>query len=112
MASLRDDIDPARRITSDHSADWKRLDVTVLQELVLRPLFGIGPDDPHSLERLSFTTDERRALEVDRADAAFIVAPTRMEQLRAVALAGETMPQKSTYFYPKLLSGLLFRSLD
>ena len=48
---------------------------------------------------------------VEGADVAFILAPTRMEQLRAVALSGETMPQKSTYFYPKLLSGLLLRPL-
>ena len=112
LAVLRSCIDPARVISAAHSPDWKRLDVTVLQELVLRPLFGIDPSDPTSLDRLSFSTDERRALGLEGADAAFIVAPTRMEQLRAVALAGETMPQKSTYFYPKLLSGLLFNSLD
>ena len=42
----------------------------------------------------------------------FLIAATRMDQLREVALAGETMPQKTTYFYPKLASGLLMRSLD
>jgi len=112
LATLRRGVDPALSITDAHSADWKRLDVTVLQEMILRPLFGIDPRDPHSLERLSFVTDDQKALELRGADVAFIVAPTRMDQLRAVALAGETMPQKSTYFYPKLLSGLLFRSLD
>ena len=45
-------------------------------------------------------------------DVVFVLRPTRMDQLRAVALAGETMPQKSTYFYPKLLSGLVFRSAE
>jgi len=45
-------------------------------------------------------------------DVAFVLRPTRVEQLQAVALAGEVMPQKSTYFYPKLLSGLLVRALD
>ena len=45
-------------------------------------------------------------------DVAFLLRPTRMDQLRAVANAGETMPQKSTYFYPKLLSGLVFRSAE
>lgn len=111
MATLRADIDPARVITADHSDDWKRLDVTVLQELVLKPLFGIDPDQPATLERLGFAKDAHQALRVENADAAFVVAPTRMDQLRAVALAGDTMPQKSTYFYPKLLSGLLFRPL-
>lgn len=111
LATLRADVDPAEEIPGTHSDDWKRLDVTVLQELVLKPLFGIDPDDHSTLDRLSFAKDAAEALKVEGADVAFVVAPTRMDQLRAVALAGETMPQKSTYFYPKLLSGLLFRSL-
>lgn len=111
IATLRDEIDPAALITADHSDDWKRLDVTVLQELVLKPLFGIDPDQPATLERLGFVKDAHEALQVEHADAAFVLASTRMDQLRAVALAGDTMPQKSTYFYPKLLSGLLFRPL-
>ena len=112
LATLRDGVDPAIAIEGPQSAEWKRLDVTVLQELVLRPILRIHPDDPGSLERLSFVKDAHRALRVEDADVAFLMAPTRMDQLRAVALGGETMPQKSTYFYPKLLSGLLFRSLD
>jgi len=112
LATLRIGVDPAMTIAGPQSAEWKRLDVTVLQELVLRPILGIQPDDPGSLERLSFVKDAHRALLVEEADVAFLMAPTRMDQLRAVALGGETMPQKSTYFYPKLLSGLLFRSLD
>lgn len=113
LATLKKGVDPADAVGAEgHGADWKRLDVAVLQELVLRPLFGISADDLASLERLSFVKDARQALRVENADVAFVLAPTRMEQLRAVALAGETMPQKSTYFYPKLLSGLLLRSLD
>lgn len=112
IAALREDVDPARIIQADHSDEWKRLDVTVLQEMILKPLFGITPDDHATLDRLSFVKDAHVALSATNADAAFVLAPTRMAQLRAVALAGETMPQKSTYFYPKLLSGLLFRSLE
>lgn len=111
VATLRADVDPAEAISGVHSDHWKRLDVTVLQELVLKPLFGIDADDPTALDRLAFAKDASEALKVSGADAAFLVAPTRMDQLRAVALSGETMPQKSTYFYPKLLSGLLLRSL-
>ncbi|MRS12961.1 MAG: DUF1015 domain-containing protein [Actinobacteria bacterium] len=112
LATLRADVDPAAVIGGDHTDDWKRLDVTVLQDLVLKPFFGIDPGDASTLDRLSFAKDALTALQVRDADVAFVLAPTRMDQLRAVALAGETMPQKSTYFYPKLLSGLLFRSLD
>jgi uncharacterized protein (DUF1015 family) len=57
--------------------------------------------------------DARDALNmVEEHDAAFVLRPTRMDQMRAVALGGDVMPQKSTYFYPKLLSGLLFRSME
>jgi len=112
LATLRGDVDPVVAIQSDHTDAWKRLDVTVLQELVLRPLFGIDPDDHATLDRLSFVKDAAEALQVKGADVAFVVASTRMDQLRDVARAGETMPQKSTYFYPKLASGLLYRPLD
>jgi len=112
IARLREDVDPVVAIDNDHGPEWKRLDVAVLQELILRPLFGIAADDAASLARLSFVKDAHEALKVEDADAAFIVASTRMDQLRAVAESGEVMPQKSTYFYPKLLSGLLLRSLD
>ncbi|MRR11691.1 DUF1015 domain-containing protein [bacterium] len=112
VARLRADVDPADVIDAPHTDAWKRLDVTVLQEMVLKPLFGITPDDHTSLERLSFVKDAQEALAVRGADVAFLLAPTRVDQLREVALAGETMPQKSTYFYPKLLSGMLLRALD
>jgi uncharacterized protein (DUF1015 family) len=52
-----------------------------------------------------------KLLEDGRYDAAFMLRSTPVEQVRAVAAAGETMPPKSTYFYPKLLSGLLFNPL-
>lgn len=112
LASLKADVDPVAAIPGDHSPAWKKLDVTVLQELILFPQFGIDPDDHSTLDRLSFVKDAHEALRVQDADAAFIMNSTRMDQLRAVALGGETMPQKSTYFYPKLLTGLLFRAMD
>lgn len=113
IASLRTDVDPVTAIPGPMSPAWKSLDVAVLQELVLSPLLGIHPDRPETLERLTFVKDTHEALEmVGEHDVAFIMKATRMEQLRDVALGGETMPQKSTYFYPKLPSGLLFRSLD
>jgi uncharacterized protein (DUF1015 family) len=113
LAALRADVDPVEVIPGDRAAAWKTLDVTVLQELVLEPLLGIRQDDPRSLERLAFSKDAAEALRLPGgAEVAFVLAPTRLEQLRAVALAGEVMPQKPTYFYPKVLSGLLFHALD
>ena len=66
-------------------------------------------------EGLSYTADWREAVRaVDEGDAAVAVLmrPTRIEDVFEVAARGETMPQKSTYFYPKLVSGLLFHPLD
>ncbi len=111
LATLRDDVDIVTAIPLDASPAWKSLDVTVLQELVLGPQFGIIPGDMSTLERLTFVKDAHEALNVENADVAFILNATRMDQLRDIALGGETMPQKSTYFYPKLLSGMLFRSM-
>lgn len=113
VAVLRADVDLDIAITAEHSMAWKSLDVAVVQELVLWPLLGIHPDKPETLDRISFTKDPHEAFSaVDTHDVAFVLRPTRLDQLRAVSHSGETMPQKSTYFYPKLLSGLLFRSAE
>jgi uncharacterized protein (DUF1015 family) len=113
VARLRVDIDHALAFPPGSSDAWQALDVAVLQELVLLPLLGIHPDRPATLDRLRFSKDAHEALGmVAEHDAVFILRPTRMDQVAQVALAGETMPQKSTYFYPKLLSGLLFKRLD
>jgi uncharacterized protein (DUF1015 family) len=113
LARLRADVDHAPAFPAGSSAAWRELDVAVLQELVLLPLLGIHPDQPSTLDRLRFSKDAHEALGMAAEhDAVFILRPTRMDQVAAVALAGETMPQKSTYFYPKLLSGLLFKRLD
>jgi uncharacterized protein (DUF1015 family) len=66
-------------------------------------------------EGVTYTPQRAEAVAtVDRGDAeaAFLLRPTRIEDVWAVARRGETMPQKSTYFYPKLTSGLLFHPLD
>jgi uncharacterized protein (DUF1015 family) len=113
LARLRTDVDHSAAFPAGSSAPWRALDVAVLQELVLSPLLEVHPDRPETLARLSFAKEAHAALEAAADhDVAFVLKPTRMEQVAAVALAGETMPQKSTYFYPKLQSGLLFKSLD
>jgi len=112
LAVLRADIDLDEAIPLERSRAWKELDVAVLQELVLDPLLDIHPDRPETLERLRFAKDAHDALAAaDEHDVAFVVRPTRMDQMRQVSIEGDVMPQKSTYFYPKLLSGLLMRCM-
>lgn len=113
LAVLRTDVDLDSAIDLPRTSTWKHLDVAVLQELILDPLLGIHPDRPETLDRLTFVKNAHSALALaGEHDVAFILRPTRLDQLRDVAVAGETMPQKSTYFHPKLPSGLLFRSAE
>lgn len=113
LATLRPGVDLGTVIRSDHSEAWKNLDVTVLLELILEPLLDIHPDRPDTLSRLHFFKDAHEALAATaQHDVTFVLRPTRMDQMRAVSLAGEVMPQKSTYFYPKLLSGLVLRGMN
>jgi len=67
---------------------------------------------PHDLSYTPYVDEARDAVERGDAEGAFIVRPTRIEDVFRFAQAGETLPQKTTYFYPKLLSGLLFLPLD
>jgi uncharacterized protein (DUF1015 family) len=92
------------------------LDVSLLQERVLRPLLQIG--DPRTDTRVDFVGGIRGAAELERRvesgemAIAFSLFPTSMEQLMAVADAGAVMPPKSTWFEPKLRSGLFVHALD
>jgi len=113
LVQLRADVDHTDAFPAGSSDAWRALDVAVLQELIMSPLLDVHPDRPATLARLSFSKDAHAALKAaDEHDVVFILNPTKMEQVAAVASAGEVMPQKSTYFYPKLLSGLVFKALD
>ena len=92
----------------------RHLDVTVLDTVILRGLIGIDCTAAGQEGKLTYTHDDATALTaVERgAQAAFLMNPPRIEDVQAVCLAGETMPEKSTYFFPKLLTGLVFHPLD
>ncbi len=94
--------------------DLALLDVAVLQNLILAPLLGLTAEVLAATERVSYTIHEDEACRAvtGGALAAFILNPTSMDQVWRTALHGVTMPQKSTYFYPKLLTGLVFNPLD
>jgi uncharacterized protein (DUF1015 family) len=92
----------------------RRLDVTVLDSFVLGRLLGIDCVRAGQEGTLGFTHDDAEALASVRkgASAVFLLRSPRMSEVETVCAAGSTMPQKSTYFYPKLLSGLVFHLLD
>jgi len=93
----------------------RSLDLAIVHSTVLEDRLGIGPSAVAAGSALAYTRDEAdaiRAVASGEAKAAILVRPTRLEQLAAVASAGDVMPQKSTYFYPKLLTGLVFYPLE
>ncbi len=84
------------------------LDVTVLTRLVMMDLLGFDQDRLDDESKISYRTNSHGAVEAVRegeADLAFILNPTKIEQVRRVAEEGLIMPRKSTYFYPKVISG-------
>ena len=97
------------------SAAVRSLDLSALHVAVLGDRLGITEADVAAGTRLAYTRDEADARErVARgeATAAILVRPTPLDQLADVASAGDVMPQKSTYFYPKLLTGMVFNPLE
>jgi uncharacterized protein (DUF1015 family) len=105
-----DNLDEALKfIDGEGSERLKLLDVTILHELIFGKILGL-----HGLEFFSYTRDPDEALAAveNGADAAFLMNPPSVEDMRQIALGGEKMPQKSTYYYPKILSGLVLWSLN
>jgi uncharacterized protein (DUF1015 family) len=95
----------ARARVADLPASVRTLDVAVLHGAILGPILDVEPG------QLEFTHDDEEAFEsvaTGRSTAAFLLNPPSVAAVRAVCLAGELMPEKSTYFYPKLASGLVF----
>jgi uncharacterized protein (DUF1015 family) len=93
----------------------RQLDLSCLHSIVLDRLLGLDAEKVREQTNLRYLRDAAEAVEqVRRADAdvAFLTNPVSMEQLREVAFAGDVMPQKSTDFFPKLLSGLTIYALD
>ncbi|GAC1470681.1 MAG: DUF1015 domain-containing protein [Isosphaeraceae bacterium] len=97
------------KLAPDHGADWKSLGVSILHELVLKSLLGaIGNPTCRYVHRLDEVLDD---LARHGSDLACLVPPAGMAHVEAIASNLEKMPPKSTYFYPKLLSGLVLNSL-
>jgi uncharacterized protein (DUF1015 family) len=93
---------------------YRRLDTAVLEALVLRGALGMSEDDISHLRGLDYSKDLSDAIDAvqsGRADAGFFMRATPVEQVREVAATGESMPPKSTYFYPKVPTGLVFNPL-
>jgi uncharacterized protein (DUF1015 family) len=104
-----------QRLAKDLSASLQELDVTTLHLLIFEHVLGLSPERQASPETIRYSQDEEavlQALEKEDFQAAFILNAPKAEDILAVASRGEKMPQKSTYFYPKLSSGLIVNKID
>jgi uncharacterized protein (DUF1015 family) len=113
MLTLRDQA-TADVALADHAEPYRRLDTAVLEALILKGTLGMTDHDIDELNGLGYARDFAQALELieDASyDAAFFMAPTPIERVQEVAASGESMPPKSTYFVPKVGTGLVFNSL-
>jgi uncharacterized protein (DUF1015 family) len=97
-----------------HAEPYRMLDTAVLEALILKGGLNMSNEDIDHLTQLGYERDTARAIhQVERGefDAAFLMAPLPVQRVQEVAAAGESMPPKSTYFYPKVPTGLLFNPL-
>jgi uncharacterized protein (DUF1015 family) len=104
-----------QRLAKDLSAPLRELDVTTLHLLILEHILGLAPDQQIGGETIRYSQDEEavlQALEKEDFQAAFILNPPKAGDILTIATGGEKMPQKSTYFYPKLISGLIVNKID
>ena len=103
------------RVFGNLSLRQQALDVVQLHKCLLEGVLKISEESIRNQENVSYCRDAAEALsqvQSGKAQAAFLMNPVRIEQVRSIAFAGEVLPQKSTDFYPKLLSGLTIYALD
>jgi uncharacterized protein (DUF1015 family) len=112
---LRSRAEQTAQVLAGLPARQRNLDLTHLHAILLDRILGLNEEKVREQTNLRYLRDADEAVSQPRrgeADITFLTNPVTMEQLREVAFAGEVMPQKSTDFFPKLLSGLAIYALD
>jgi uncharacterized protein (DUF1015 family) len=111
---LRPSVD-LTKLLPDVPEALRPIDTVILQRLIFDPVFGLAADELGAGERVRFTRDPAEAVRAylaEDAQLAFFLQPTPISQIRAASRAGVRMPQKTTYFWPKPLTGLVFFDHD
>ncbi len=102
-------IDHMKKFLPKHSDNYRNLDVAILHTLLIEEILGIKPENIEDHVRYERSVNKTlRKVDSGRFQFCFFMNPTRSEQVKEIAQNKERMPQKSTDFYPKLISGLVF----
>ncbi|MCK5525783.1 MAG: DUF1015 domain-containing protein [Candidatus Latescibacteria bacterium] len=112
LLTLTDRAGAVALMAENTSSAWQTLDVAIIHAILIRHLLKMRPEVLRKGSYISYAKDALQAVEmVDRGEhqLALFLNPTKVTQVKAIAESGEVMPQKSTYFYPKLLTGLVMR---
>ncbi|MFP4345649.1 MAG: DUF1015 domain-containing protein [Anaerolineales bacterium] len=108
-------LDTMARLVPNRDPTWRRLDVAVLHEVILEHVMGLSKESVARKENLDYLREPDpgyAAVDEGEANFLFLLNGTRMAQVRACTQAGEKMPQKSTDFFPKIVSGMVALPLD
>ncbi|MCX5725705.1 MAG: DUF1015 domain-containing protein [Candidatus Saganbacteria bacterium] len=114
LLTLKDEKTIDKIVSEDKPKEWRRLDVTIVHSLIIEKILGIGMEKVESEDHVSFTKNADEAIDTvlkGENQLAIFINPTKVEDVIAIASAKEKMPQKSTFFYPKLLTGLLMNKI-
>lgn len=114
VLALRD-TNIMKNLLPDKSDAYRELDVSILHTLILERLMGIDRKNMANQINLTYTRSVSEAItsiDSGESNCCFLLNPTRVEEICSVAACGEKMPQKSTYFYPKLITGLVINDLS
>ena len=109
--SLKKEVDLNKVITENNSKEWKGLDVAVLHSLIINKLLSLKLTEAN-VKYVKYLKEAFDDINNGSYDIAFLMNSTKAKQVLDVANKGDVMPQKSTYFYPKLLTGLVINKLD
>ena len=114
LLTLKDEKAMDKIITEDKPKEWKRLDVTIVHSLIIEKILGISTEKIADEEHVSFMKSIDEAIDAineGENQLAIFLNPTKVEDVIAIASSKVKMPQKSTFFYPKLLTGLLMNKI-
>jgi len=115
LLTLKDEDVLDRLITNSRHPSWKKLDVTILHTLLIEKVLRISEKNLAEQKNITYTISGDEAIKDVKAgkyQIALFLNPTKIEDVKDVAAAGEKMPQKSTFFYPKLITGLVMNKLE